>query len=504
MRKLLSIVLLLLFLTPVHGESLKVEKIVENKDIKVGDDVRILLKFVNPFGKEVQIKIVDKNIFGNNGIDIQCMEYTLPPQKEVTLAYDPIKPYKPGNYTLDSAEITYTNPETGKVEKVNSNKVEIEVRGSSAQIEQQGITTIYQCNGVNMKTVSYSSSSSSFSINIGGSTITGGQTGIQNNQLNQNTNVIKKEIEKQKQMEKEFQENLIKNKEFQKLNDRLTGLGYNLTNASYNIKTNNTGSFELEYQKADGKIATVKGEMENGTLKNLMYLTAEDKEEILKKLYQNKQFQQYNRELVENGFNKSQPVFNQISQNHTKVEISYTKGREKAKIIADYVNGSIENIFIEKKSEGSNLLWFLLILPFLGLIGYISSRYFRNYFRNEKIGMSEVQVTKPMASVDFVQQAKDMLSDAERFHSEGRVKDAFEKISQAIRFYFSRKFNLNREITVKELLSTLRSTDFKEYSKIEECLELCNLVEFAKYSPDENDFRKALDLAREIIFNRSM
>ena len=76
--------------------------------------------------------IVDKNIFGNNGIDIQCLERMLPNQREITLAYDPITPYAPGSYTLEPAKVTYTNPETGKEETVESNALDITVNGTAA------------------------------------------------------------------------------------------------------------------------------------------------------------------------------------------------------------------------------------------------------------------------------------------------------------------------------------------------------------------------------------
>ena len=64
-------------------------------------------------------------------IDIQCLERTLSNQKEITLTYDPIKPYAPGSYTLEPAKVTYTNPETGKEETVESNALDITVNGTA-------------------------------------------------------------------------------------------------------------------------------------------------------------------------------------------------------------------------------------------------------------------------------------------------------------------------------------------------------------------------------------
>ena len=281
----------LLSVSTAHAtKTLQVEKYVDKQDIKVGDDVKVLLKFRNPFGKDIPVRIVDKNVFGNNGIDVQCLEYNIPAQEETVFGYDPIKPFSPGKYTLEPAEVTYMNPETGKEETVKSNALEIEVKGQAQQGQAQGITTIYRCNGVSMQSTSYSSSGSSFSIQIGSSGMqqfqmphqtpqTSPQSRVQNNQLNQNTNALKKEMERQleeqRRMREEFQQNLAQNPEFQKRHQELLKRGYELKNASLNPMTNNTGIFELSYQKPNGETAIMKGEMRNGKIKELMTFTAE-------------------------------------------------------------------------------------------------------------------------------------------------------------------------------------------------------------------------------------
>ena len=100
----LAVVMGLMFLlavSTVHAtKTLQVEKYVDKQDIKVGDDVKIFLKFRNPFGKEIPVKIVDKNVFGNNGIDVQCLEYNIPAQEEIVFGYDPINHSHQGNTHL--------------------------------------------------------------------------------------------------------------------------------------------------------------------------------------------------------------------------------------------------------------------------------------------------------------------------------------------------------------------------------------------------------------------
>ena len=228
------------------AKTLDVRKVVENgDDIKVGDAVAIHLRFKNPFKQAIPIQIVDQNVFGNNGLDIKCLEYTLPAKEESVIVYsEPIVPFKPGKYTLDVAKVTYTNPEMGKHETVESNTLDIEVNANNSQPpgqQAQGITTIYQCNGTNIHSTSYSSSGSSFNIQIGSSSRSysygneqqqsGGQQQesvekrVTNNQISQNTGQLKKKLEKEMQQQKEQEERmrkeLAKNADFQKYDKRI-------------------------------------------------------------------------------------------------------------------------------------------------------------------------------------------------------------------------------------------------------------------------------------------
>jgi len=248
-------------------KTLVVRKVVENADnIKVGDKVIVKLQFKNPFKQPIPLRIADRNVIGNNGLDIRCLEYTLPAKEESVFAYsDPIVPFKPGKYTLDAAKITYTNPETGKRETVESNTLDIQVKANNSQQQlqgqqTQGITTIYQCNGTYIHSTSYSSSGGSFNIQIGSSTHSYGnkqpQSGsggqqhqesiekrITNNQISQNVGKLKKELEKEMQQQKEQEERirkeLAKNPDFVKYDKQLRNAGFNQTPASFNLVSQN-------------------------------------------------------------------------------------------------------------------------------------------------------------------------------------------------------------------------------------------------------------------------
>jgi len=502
----------------VAAESLTVEKTASQTDIQVGDDVTIMLRFTNPFGTEIPIQLVDKNVFGNNGLDIQCLERTLPDQRETTLAYEPIKPYAPGSYTLEPATVTYTDPETGKEETLTSNRLNITVNGTAAQGQaQQGITTIYECGGQSMHSTSYSSGSS-MSVQIGGSAGTGGmgqqsqqnqQVGdpgdrVQNNQMNQNTGAIKEEVQremqKQQQMGDEFKKQIAENPEFQKKHQELLNNGYNLTNASANPTSNNTGDFELGYQKPDGETARLAGSMENGSMQELMSQTSEDESAIMDALEQNPEFQRLDYGLNESGFERGAAAFDQLSQNHTQVTVPYVgEDGEKREICADYVNGTIENVTIVGESERERDMFGILMLALVICAACVAGWFVYRKYLNKAAAPPEQPVEKPAnVEIDYVAISREMVSEARALFERGEEKEAYAKVSEALRFYFSHKFGVDRELTGIETVHLLEKKN-RDVQKVRECLNQCGLVEFAKSEPDAAEFRNMAEIADELI-----
>ena len=462
MRKVIAILLILalgiLLTSSVAAKSLEVQKLVDsNKEIKVGDGVSVQLVFKNPFNRAIPIQIVDRNVFGNNGLDIQCLEYTLPRVAESGIAYEPIVPYKPGKYPLDAATVTYTNPDTGKEETVNSNTLDIMVEENKSipSVQAEGITTIYRCGGTNMQSTSYSSSSGtnsqfssssssssskSFNIQFGGSSFSLGQQqsgsreGLQkrvdNNQLNQNMEQLKKEMESELQKQQELEE------------------------------------------------------------------------QIQQELAKNTALQNYAEQLTNAGFNSSPPSFNQISQNHTEITVPYRNESAEKKIKADYVNGTIQNVTLEstpeQKKEEGNKLWWLLLLIIIALV-IIGWFIYARYSKKEPL-QEHIPVVSKQSVVDYVTEARRMVEEAEELFTNSRDKDAYEKVSQALRFYFARKFGIKTELLNTELITILSGKgDENTYSDVKECLDLCGMVEFAKYKANKDDFGKIVTMAKAVI-----
>ena len=324
---------------------------------------------------------------------------------------------------------------------------------------------------------------------------------IQNNQMNQDTKALKQQMDKQaqeqKQMEEEFKKNLEKNKELQKKHRELTDKGYSLEESSLNPSANNSGKFEFNYRKPGGEKASLKGELKNGSMENLRSLTEEDKQEMLQKLRKNKQFQELNKKQLK-GFNQTQPLFNQITQNHTKITVPYNNSKGKSmNITAEYIDGKIEKVSLSEKKEEkkSNNLWIILLVLLGCILGWV---IYNKYFRPVKL-QTEIPEINPNKPIDYKKEAKKMIVEAEELFDNKKEKDAYEKVSRGIRFYFSYKLGIKKEITNTDLLKLMRQKNIAKYLDVQKCLNMCSLVEFAKYKPNRKDFDKIIGIAKKVV-----
>jgi hypothetical protein len=333
----------------------------------------------------------------------------------------------------------------------------------------------------------------------------------QNNQMNQNTESLKQQIgeemQKNQQMQEDFNKNIFNNSDFREKNRELSDAGYNLTDSKLNPLNNNTGEFEYSYVKGN-KTASLKGRMENGTMKELMSQTEEDRERMLDELMKNEKFQEYNEQLAGQGFNMTGVNFTQISQNHTKIEVSYTNSTgnninqsnstDVKKIIVEYRDGEIKEVEIEDDEQNkNNNLWLVLTLILI-LISAAAVYYFR--VKKQKTFNAIMNAPEQTPDKDYLEEVREMLVLAQKLFDGNLEKDAYEKVSQAVRLYFSNKREIKKEITNYELLNILGRDEV--HGKVKRCLDLCMLVEFAKYRANKEDFDEIMRIAEEVTANK--
>lgn len=494
--------LLILFSGTVSAKQLTVRKVIPNTDIKTGDSVSITLEFENPFNKSIPIKIQDNNILGNNGLEIQCYEYALPDKPLTGVSYDfPLQAYSAGEFTLDPATVTYINPETGTQESVKSEPVRVSIKQGQTTGQVQGITQIYNCGGVNMRSTSVSSSGSS-SISIS----SGSQQTVQNNnpqpvdspgniqQGAQDMQNIKQEMESQQQeqqkMENELKGRIENNSDFRKLNEELQKEGYAPADQEIKPESNDTGNFDYRFKKGI-ESANISGRMNAGEMESLGKQSTEDIKNLEQYIENNETFRQMNKTLSDKGYDLTGKNID-MEPNISRFEYSYSDKQGRNALITGNVTntGEIKDISL-KEPEIPFPFWILalLLIPLLGI-------YLYSKFRNNA---KPLEPAKETIYIDPKENALSMLEKAVDMFNNGMQREAYVEASHAVRFYFKGISGMH-ELTSDEVIRSIRVSKDEGYIRdVRECFMLCDLVKFAKYEPNVEDFNRVVESARRII-----
>jgi len=137
------------------------------------------------------------------------------------------------------------------------------------------------------------------------------------------------------------------------------------------------------------------------------------------------------------------------------------------------------------------ILWILLIWAVLGLILYV---LFRKYIQKKPvfaIEKTEPKLPPHIEALNGLNKVKD-----EKMWQQGRMKEYYTELTDVIRVYIERVFEINAmEMTSEEILDTLRymRREKKEtYEKLQNILRTSDLVKFAKWQPLPDESEKSL------------
>ncbi len=309
------------------------------------------------------------------------------------------------------------------------------------------------------------------------------QQSVQNNQMAQDSSALRQQIENQlkddRAMKQEFQKNLGNNQEFQKKHQEMLDEGYNLTSGTLDPETNTTGEFSLNYEK-DGQTRTLGGKMVDNKIEQMNIQMT--KEELMEQLIENEDFQRYDQQLREEGFQQLDAEVNSEG-NLTALDLPYrNKENETAAIKAKFEDDKIGEVVLERKKS----YWWILWIAALSLATYLLSR--------KKQEQPEIK----QEPTDYKKEAFKILEKAKALFKDGRSKDAYGKAAESIRFYYSYRIGSKTEITNSELIKLLKKKGIP-YTETQQCLNLCSMVEFAKYKANRKDFDRIISSAEKII-----
>ena len=324
------------------------------------------------------------------------------------------------------------------------------------------------------------------------------QQALQNNQMSQDSSVLKqqmqKQIQEQQKLNEGFQKQLAQNQDFQKEHQELLNQRYNVSNANFNPTSENSGNFEINYQNKNGQQASLLGEMKNGVITNLQKDTPEERQKLLDQLNKNEDFQKFQQQLEKQGFQQQNTEFSN-KENKTIAKLIYrNENNETATIKAEFINKTIQEVSLEKEDSQRPYWWAFLLIVILLAISYI---VYKKYFKKTK-ATSKSKTVVEEKPFDYISASKKMLEEAEELFKQKRHKDAYGRAGQALRLYLNFKYELKKELTNDEFIKYLKKHR-KSYKEIKECFDLCSLVEFAKYEANNKDFNQIIEIARKNI-----
>ena len=134
------------------------------------------------------------------------------------------------------------------------------------------------------------------------------------------------------------------------------------------------------------------------------------------------------------------------------------------------------------------------IISLVTVIGwFIIKKYLR---RTSQIHVPLITV-KP--KYDYLSDVELLLEQASSSYKNTQTKDAYEKLSQSMRIFYSNKLKLEKEIVTSDLLPLMKNFNESEKSLIKNSLHLSDLIEFAKHSEDKKQFEQIMAEFSQIV-----
>ncbi|NOQ56364.1 MAG: hypothetical protein GQ477_06190 [Nanohaloarchaea archaeon] len=285
--------------------------------------------------------------------------------------------------------------------------------------------------------------------------------------------------------------------EFQEMKDDLLEQGYEMEKTEFSgLDSDNKTDFTSSFKKPDGNTANITGSMHDGRPSDMGHLSDDDISNIKEALENSSEYQDLKEELESKNMSlpsdlNVEPIKDgktEVSQGNITASVAVS-GNETEILDIDFDDG---RTLMDKVKYPLIFLIFLII----GVSYYL--------YRKREALVNLVADNVPVVRVKKINPKKDallMLSEAEKLFEAGDMKEAYTKVSLAVRFYFRHTIGsaLSRELTSTDVIRLLKNEGHGDVSKVKECFSMCDLVKFAKYKPNKKDFGKILGLGKEIV-----
>ena len=264
------------------------------------------------------------------------------------------------------------------------------------------------------------------------------------------------------------------------------------------------GSFEVEYENAEGEWASVSGQMEEGAVTEIETQTQDHQERVAEALRQDERFRQFEAQLAAAGFSESGMEFAGDANGTTTATVRYESGGgagagEEAEITAVFEDGRVVEVALEGGPEEEEKDWeeFLASAGIAALLAAALGGAVAAALRaSRKGGAAEpAPAAAPAAAPrpDRAAAAAGLMAEARRLHGEGDEKAAFAAAGRAVRLLLARGRGIGGEVSNEEICEEIRRAPEgggPPAGEVEGCLRTATLVEFAMAEPAGGDFAR--------------
>ena len=141
-------------------------------------------------------------------------------------------------------------------------------------------------------------------------------------------------------------------------------------------------------------------------------------------------------------------------------------------------------------------LFEILTSILLSLVYVSALHYLNKYSRNPTKQIPLISINQ---KYDYLSDVESLLNDANLLYKNSHTKDAYGKLSQSIRVFYSNKLNLEKEIVTSDLIPLMKNFKESEKSLIEKSLHLSDMIEFAKHSDNNSEFQQIVEQFTKIV-----
>ncbi len=179
-----------------------------------------------------------------------------------------------------------------------------------------------------------------------------------------------------------------------------------------------------------------------------------------------------------------------ITDNGEKNSISSEAVPIKVESTLSSEDTDIKDIVGLKDLPNNYIYYYLLLIPLLGIVYFL--------LRKRKKPVQEIKKTAEEIALLAIEKL-----EAEGLIDKNQAKEFYSKLSEILREFIEAEFNLRApELTTEEFLPHLKRHPLfnaEEQLLLQRFLEYCDLIKFAKLTPNIDDAVKSLDVTRNFI-----